>query len=455
VLFRSEGQQPPGWHGPALWMNSFLPSWTSDLPSMNMADDSVVYGPPAWTLDHDALEVIWTVFRPGYLVAIFVLGWAMNVAVFGQFKVDYCTVLGIAKDEVVSPGRLIVVALSLLMAFGACRFALLDAPSVLAILWSMLAAYAIGLFGLFIHLPSALDQRFRWRIPIARALWRSVCPDTSREIPFVEVLVADGLTSLSKVFFDLAVCTCVASSSLLDNSPEPLSSQLLHGFEIYSGVALNSTAAIAGARPVVGVKHTFWGEHLTECRRSAFPYFAWSIPFLLRARQCTIAARHAPDSLARDLQRVNFLKYLTALPVIAFAFCYVRAGEFSQMLEKEDFEFMWALAAVLNSMFSFLWDLVMDWGLLQPGADTFGLRQVLLFKGVFGFYQVLILQNLIGRTLWSLRWSPQATLTLGAFLLGTFQQSAEVFRRCLWNLLRVEWECIKKGVHRVEKHFPV
>jgi hypothetical protein len=35
----------------------------------------------------------------------------------------------------------------------------------------------------------------RWREPFTLALWRCVWPDASKEIPFAEVLVADGLTS--------------------------------------------------------------------------------------------------------------------------------------------------------------------------------------------------------------------------------------------------------------------
>lgn len=69
------------------------------------------------------------------------------------------------------------------------------------------------------------------------------------------------------------------------------------------------------------------------CFSSFFPMFptssqlpglspeAWSVPFLIRARQCVITARHAPDALSRDLQRINLAKYCSALPVVFFAMC--------------------------------------------------------------------------------------------------------------------------------------
>jgi len=171
-----------------------------------------------------------------------------------------------------------------------------------------------------------------------------------------------------------------------------------------------------------------------------------------------VSSRNAPDALSRVLHRANLLKYLSALPIIAFALCYARADSLQVILGREDFEVLWAVAAVLNSAISFVWDLVMDWGLMQPApwrSGSFGLRPVLFYRGIWGFYHVAILCNLFGRTLWSLRWSPQATLVLGSFLLASLQQAAEVLRRGLWNVLRVEWECIRRSIPRTDKHFSV
>mmetsp|Transcript_24499 Transcript_24499/g.37219 ORF Transcript_24499/g.37219 Transcript_24499/m.37219 type:complete len:222 (+) Transcript_24499:2-667(+) len=198
------------------------------------------------------------------------------------------------------------------------------------------------------------------------------------------------------------------------------------------------------------------GDINQQCKCSFLPFLAWALPFLLRARQCLITSRQAPDSLTKTLQRVNLLKYLTAVPVIFFAFLYTQPDAASPLgYSSQDFEFMFAIAAVVNSMFSYLWDLVMDWGLLQAGAEPFGLRSVLLFRGIWGCYYLVIVTNLVGRGLWSLRWVPQVVVFFGPFTLVTLQQAAEVSRRCMWNIIRVEWECIKKNVHRADKQFQV
>merc|ERR1711933_341571 len=143
------------------------------------------------------------------------------------------------------------------------------------------------------------------------------------------------------------------------------------------------------------------------------------------------------------------MKYVSALPIVVFALLYQSAA-YRGGLQAEDFEVCWALAAIVNSGFSFMWDLTMDWGLLQPSSfkdKSLCLRPVLVLRGVFGFYYAAILWNGVGRSLWTLRWSPEAKLLLGALCLTNLQQAAEVVRRCLWSILRVEWECIRRGIH--------
>jgi len=273
-------------------------------------------------------------------------------------------------------------------------------------------------------------------------------------VPFIEVLIADGLTSTSKAFFDLTLTSCVAIKATGDPSVVPLNWLGLGGPQ---------------ASPMSAESARLWmDDSLRQCERMPMPFIAWSIPFLIRARQCMVSSRNAPDGTARCLHIVNLLKYMTALPMIAFAFLHanskIKEGTAGgEETYEEEFEVMWAVAAVVNSAYSFVWDLTMDWGFMDWGlmkpelvcTSNFGLRPILLFRGIWGFYHMSVAFNLIGRTLWSLRWSSQASMFMGGFFLSSFQQSAEVARRCLWNILRVEWQSIQKGVHRIDKHFPV
>lgn len=430
--------------------NHSLPSSFSSIISIAMA--SAAPAPEAsWATADEAAQALVMVLRPGYLVALFVAGWAANVAVFNFFGIDYGTVLGLSREEQISPYGLSLVVLAISTVLGLVRMLAQLQGVTSGLLTTVLLLYSLSLCMLGISLPSSLARWAKWRIPMGRALLRSFWPDPMKEVPFVEVLVADGLTSLAKVFFDLMLSACVLVGSAETLDPFGISEAI--GL---SGGTSSGSSASAGSPDNTRVSSAFG-----ECNRSCLPFFAWALPFLLRARQCYITAKLAPDAISQTLQYINLLKYLSAMPVILFAFLHSHGvGGSESAWSAEDFEVLWALAAVVNSVFSFVWDMVMDWGLLNPApwrTVHFGLRPVLLLRHVWGFYHIAIVLNLLGRTLWSLRWSPDAKLILGGFFLTSFQQAAEVVRRCLWCVIRVEWECVRKNVQvlKTNKLFPV
>lgn len=46
-----------------------------------------------------SVQALWYVVRPGYMVALFLVGWAANVSLFTRYHIDYAAVLGITKEE--------------------------------------------------------------------------------------------------------------------------------------------------------------------------------------------------------------------------------------------------------------------------------------------------------------------------------------------------------------------
>lgn len=535
-----------GFWQPALVLRRVGDDRNADAEPLAMAVKLVAIEAEAASADMSL--VLWTIFRPGCMISLFAAGWAINVSVFTRFRIDYATVLGLTKEELVSPKRLLATSLLGTALWASLCFAATvhaDASS-LGMLCGILSAYVLAFTALYTWFPSSFSRRLRWRVPLARALWRCLRPVKSREIPFIEVLVADGLTSLAKVFFDLGVGSCVlleavrhpwdavasvlprgpgrwppdeaadaasaalgavAGSTLQDyhagnstwestaGSPESAAAaaavvaaaasaaaegtilaasgsgvegstpQLAQAADVPSSLV---SAVAAASAMAAGGGHSLLHDLQEQCSRSPVPFLLWAAPFLIRARQCVVTSRNAPDSLGKTLQLVNLAKYLSALPVVFFSLLYARYNLLwgdEAPIAREDFEAMWAIAAMLNTVFSFMWDMVMDWGLLQAvpsngskGSSSWwfvGLRPILIFRHVWGFYHGAIILNLLGRTLWSLRWSKQATELMGSFYLSSLQQVAEVFRRCMWNVLRVEWECIRRGVHRADKHFAV
>lgn len=98
----------------------------------------------------------------------------------------------------------------------------------------------------------------------------------------------------------------------------------------------------------------------------------------------------------------------------------------------------------------------MDWGLFVPGANMFSwkLRNQRLYPSKC-FYWTLVIINTLLRFCWTLSFVPFHYLSAAGVLTNNFSSeawsnilvptiaSAEIIRRTLWGLLRVEWEAIK------------
>lgn len=150
------------------------------------------------------------------------------------------------------------------------------------------------------------------------------------------------------------------------------------------------------------------------------------------------------------------------------------------------------LAAAVNSLYSFWWDVTNDWGLdllklperslrinapprplvlsalhsrpsspptapsngstldsLRPITNThanthpFGLRSTLLYP--LPFYPLIIFLNLILRLTWSIKLSSHLhSHSSEGSLVIFWLEMAEILRRWMWVFVRVEWEVVKK-----------
>ncbi|KAG7358381.1 EXS family protein [Nitzschia inconspicua] len=275
-----------------------------------------------------------------------------------------------------------------------------------------------------------------------------------RKIPFVDVFFADAMCSLSKVFFDWGM--------------------LLHQASHYPD-------------PVPAAAHNI-----------ILPSLCAAVPYIIRARQCLIM--HTVGRLQQDPKRyqhmMNAFKYSTSIfPLILSA--YQKTLSDHHAAAKWDATLTFLL--VINASYSLYWDIVMDWGMMQ---DPFKLAQTVVgcttpFMPVsavdndgimsngsmpmqgptssnggnkghddhlplsphmrnrpcyhfclrprlrFGLTlsALIVIADSFLRFSWLLRFVAKFP-SHDAFVLCT--QFLEVFRRAIWNLLRVEWENIKQ-----------
>lgn len=171
------------------------------------------------------------------------------------------------------------------------------------------------------------------------------------------------------------------------------------------------------------VRYLFFGEY-------EFEVIVLIIPILIRLKQCWFEYR-----LTQNKSHLfNFVKYLTNL------------GPILLPIAKIDSTTVFVVLALINSSYSFIWDLYMDWGL------TFRRGRITNRKSAAPYY-ALILINFTLRFLWVFRIgqaSPYLAFT-GVFLYGgDFQsfgysvlQILELIRRWNWCFLKLENDSLK------------
>ncbi|MBE7180327.1 MAG: hypothetical protein INR71_03800 [Terriglobus roseus] len=110
--------------------------------------------------------------------------------------------------------------------------------------------------------------------------------------------------------------------------------------------------------------------------------------------------------------------------------------------------------AAVNALYCTLWDLVMDWSLLDPYAPHPFLRRTLGYKQVWLYYLALAVDPIL-RFNW-IFYAIFADDVQHSALLSFFVSLSEVGRRGLWMLLRVENEhCTNVGRFRASRDVPL
>ncbi|CAK4612360.1 hypothetical protein LEN26_001054 [Aphanomyces euteiches] len=376
-------------------------------------------------------------------INVFVVGGALNLMVFQSLGLPIDKIFGLQADETPSPRGILAFATFMFALLSTLYYALkLDAIALIGRHHELvLVIYCIVVLVLLMLPFNVLHLRFRRFL--GRSLWRCIVPVSwaagglqlpPTETPFVDVYIADGLTSMSKIFGDVAVALLMLSQSI----------QGTHN-DMY----------------VAKMKH-----HL-------FPYLAAASPYMIRAIQCLISYHRAVLTNDKFLHVLNTFKYGTGLCVILVGALPVLFGPSPDLLLDTDTLFL--LCACCNSLYSLFWDVVMDWGLGQPpnedqllheGTDEEEedghrntpplwnmkrmnshayLRHTLLYEPKLVYFAAMTFDGML-RILWvTSNWHWVDVIGADFKMVA---QVAEVCRRCMWNLFRVEWQCVKLKLYK-------
>ncbi|KAI0018337.1 EXS family protein [Xylariomycetidae sp. FL0641] len=393
-------------------------------------------GDPAVEPELDSFSLTFPLpYRVAFIVVLGVWGWGVNLHYLYNLRIDVPALIRYPgrssphhPPHHLSTYRLATV-LSAIYAFALLVFWVFTHRSPALVLrwdWLPLAYLAVLLGVLALPLGGARGPsgggRARLRATLRRVAVGGIAE--AKDGKFGDILLADVLTSYAKVFGDLYVALCM----------------------------FVRPGGSATARPD------------RACGGAVAVPLIMALPSLIRLRQCLVEygrARRGYNSAAAahlgwgGQHLANALKYSTAFPVIVFSALHrnatAGAGGDSPSAPSAFYYRLWLAACVVNSLYSFYWDVAKDWDLTlfdrakrwdAHHAAAPGLRRVLRVGPPAAYYAVVVVDLLL-RCTWSLKLSPHldhvSDFESSIFVL----ELLEVLRRWLWLFFRIETEWIR------------
>lgn len=343
-------------------------------------------------------------FSAPVAIILFLYGAGWNIYIFKKYNISLCAIFNVKQQQLPTAKGLWSFATFCLVVFAFIYplhesqvFAIKQHPEVLVGMFYVLLAIIITLPFNVLH----YECRKTLFDTIKSCLWpfRGVKHMPLTDTPFLQVYIADGLTSLSKMLQDITV--------------------------VFMLLMLYAK----------GEHDT--DEYKTQLRHHPLPYFVASLPYLIRAQQCAVSYRLTKQSNDQHLHLLNGIKYVSGLLVIGI-------GSFPRIYATQAFDaegLLFLLAACFNSMYSFVWDVVMDWGLFHPQAEVIYLRPTMLYPRNIVYYMAIFM-DLILRILWVTKWWEWQNLGADFKFIA---EISEVCRRVVWNMFRVEWQSLKRN----------
>lgn len=172
--------------------------------------------------------------------------------------------------------------------------------------------------------------------------------------------------------------------------------------------------------------------------------FFTTLPAIWRALQCL---RRYYDSRNWFPHLANFAKYMCNI-------LYYMTLSLYRMNLTPKYRAVFITIAAVNGVYCSFWDVAMDFSLGNPYAEHPFLRDRLAYRNVWVYYAAIVL-DVVLRQQWILYALFQHDLQHAA-ALSFFVGLAEVFRRGIWSLFRVENEhCNNVGKFRASRDIPL
>lgn len=331
-------------------------------------------------------------YNPLFLLAAMLWLWGINLRVFAASRINYGKIFDLDNAHLMWKEIWMIASwVTLIVLTSMTSYLYLSsqnshlAASQPVLLYSILPLMLVLPFDIFFVTS---------RIFFLRTLVRIFLP--LQPISFADFFVADILTSMAKVLSDLERATC----------------RMFHGqVATLSWFEPDSTCG----------SHSIW----IPC--------VLALPYLCRFFQCLRQYSDTKDKTCI----FNALKYATSFPVILVsALKYHVAVEMWHGVYRP----LWLISGLINTCFSFYWDIRRDWD-LNFFSSLFNSKYPLLRPNLFyshhWVYYGAIGSNLLLRWAWTYKLSAHLRHNYITVFLMT---ALEIIRRFQWIFFRVESE---------------
>ncbi|KAJ5317972.1 SPX N-terminal [Penicillium antarcticum] len=190
---------------------------------------------------------------------------------------------------------------------------------------------------------------------------------------------------------------------------------------------------------------SYWGNppHCNSTHSRLLGFFQ-CLPSIWRAFQC----------IRRYLDTRNAFPHLLNLGKYIFGVLYYATLSMYRIDLQTRFQASFITFALLNAVYTSVWDLIMDWSLGNPYAKNPMLREVLAFRRVWVYYVAMVLDVVI-----RFNWIYYAIFIRNiqqSALLSFMVSFSEVCRRGIWSIFRVENEhCTNVLLFRASRDVPL
>lgn len=332
------------------------------------------------------------------MFTLFGWGYAFDIRLWLAARINYAKVFGLKGHYVLR--RSGIARLSAVLA----SFQLASAVVCFALAWREPDYMAVGtaflIAALLVHIcfflsPKGLHPESR--LFLGKVLLACFCVPFAFPVTFVANVVADVLTSAGSAIyrFQYGLCALFTSAWLHPG----ISDDYCGGDSLYNRIMLP---------------------------------LATALPFWLRFMQCMSRYFEALYNNKRGWDAhqhfVNALKYVSALMVVI-------TDTLTRYHGGTGYHNAWVAALIVKTVYCYLWDVMMDWGLWRTGSP-FALRTTTMFPRQA--YYFAMLTNAFGRVAWAFGISPHQYPEEWTLVL----QTVEVLRRIQWLIFRVENEYI-------------